>query len=179
MKSDFCDKIQRKCTRELCSEARGRIWASDKTKVFNNDYETYTYKPPKEKEQNENELKQKKKKDSIKQTQFNNNKSQPQDSQFQQQASQFQQHQSMHQIDNMASSQFVQNQNYNYQTNIPVNMCRNIQNINSFINNQQQQQHHQFNQFDQQNKISLSLTSNLISSSCNLMNDDENTMEFN
>jgi len=174
LKSDFCDKAQRKCTRELCSEARIRIWASDKTKVFKNDYETYTYKPPKEKEQNENEIKQNKKKVQIKQTQFNDNTSQQRDSNIQQ-------HQPMHQIDNMALPQFFQNQNYNYQPNIPLNMGRNIQNINSFINNQQQQQqqHHQFNQFDQQNKTSLSSTSNLISSSCNLMNDDENTMEFN
>jgi hypothetical protein len=62
-------------------------------------------------------------------------------------------------------------------------MCsRNIQNINSFINNQQQQlqqHHHQFNQFNQRNKTWLSPTSKLIISLCNLMNDDKNTMESN
>jgi hypothetical protein len=41
------------------------------------------------------------------------------------------------------------------------------------------QQDHQFNQFYHQYKTSLSSTSNLISSPCNLMIDDENTMEFN
>ncbi len=84
MKSDFCDKIQRKCTRELCSEARLRICYQLKQKYYK----------------------------SIKQT-------------------------------------------------------------------KDKQQDHQFNQFYHQYKTSLSSTSNLISSSCNLMIADENTMEFN